>query len=272
MAWFWTRFSASNERSSLHALLLFHLFLVQLLKTLGLDSLVIFIRRAALYPRQSGTWSLSPWHLRCLRRLHFLYVFHQIGWVLTHASIGPRRLETLHHRILIDLPWYFSILWARWCILFLILIFIFYPVEPNSQIFGTVAYVIELFQNQLDLFREFACARSRSELNCLYKCALKLLIKLMSSFDFKHIITKRNQIGDSLHLQFLSTFKKRSYFPFLILSWKIFLVLRPRGYNLDILPENLGSFGHEPLCAQLNPAFGGIRDDENSPIIFWYLY
>lgn len=48
--------------------------------------------------------------------------------------------------------------------------------KSYSQILGAVTYVIELIQNQFDLFGELSSAWSRSELDGLYKCALKLLV------------------------------------------------------------------------------------------------
>lgn len=93
-----------------------------------------------------------------------------------------------------------------WLLLFWFTLGGLYAMESDRQVLGAVADVVELLENQLDLLREFASAGARSEFDGLDERTLKLLIKLMSCLDFKDIISKSNQIGDSLHFKLLLTF------------------------------------------------------------------
>lgn len=52
----------------------------------------------------------------------------------------------------------------------------FYAVESDGQVLGTMADVVELLKDQLDLLREFSSAGARSEFDGLDERALKLLV------------------------------------------------------------------------------------------------
>ena len=84
----------------------------------------------------------------------------------------------------------------------------------------------------------------------------------MRRFNLKHIISECHQISDSLHFKILGALQKCSDLPLLVLSRKFLFEPGPGGNDLYVLPKDLGSEGHEPLGAELDPTFCGVGDDQ----------
>ena len=82
----------------------------------------------------------------------------------------------------------------------------FYAVESDGQVLGTMADVVELLKDQLDLLREFSSAGARSEFDGLDERALKLLVKFVGCLDLKHIVSKSDQVSNGLHFKLFLTF------------------------------------------------------------------
>lgn len=141
------------------------------------------------------------------------------------------------------------------------------PVEPDCQILGRMADVVELLDDQLDLLAQLAGARVRSEFYRLDERALKLLVELVSSLDFEDVVTKGYDIGDRLHLQLLSALEEGSDLPLLVISRKRLLELGPGRDDLHVSAECFRCFRHEPLRAQLDPALCSVGDDQNFAVL-----
>jgi len=140
---------------------------------------------------------------------------------------------------------------------------VFDSVEPDGEVLGAVADVVELVQHELDLLGQLAGAGRRPELYGLDKRALELLVELVGGLDLEDVVAEGHDVGHRLHLQLLGRLEEGPDLPLLVLARQFLLELGPRRDDLDVALEYLGSERHEPLGAELDPALGRIRNDEH---------
>ena len=67
-----------------------------------------------------------------------------------------------------------------------------------------MANVVELLKNKFDLLCKLAGGWCGSKFDGFDEGALELLVKLVGCLDLENVVSKRYQIGYSLHLQLLS--------------------------------------------------------------------
>ena len=72
--------------------------------------------------------------------------------------------------------------------------------QPHRQVLRRVAYMVELFGDELDLLCQLARWRVLAELHSFNECVLKLTVEAVCCFYFKDIIAKSDDIRDSLQL------------------------------------------------------------------------
>lgn len=143
----------------------------------------------------------------------------------------------------------------------------FYAVESDCQVLGTMADMVELLKDQLDLLSKFSGAGARSKFDGLDERTLKLLVKFVGSLNLKHVVSKSYQVGDSLHFKLFLTFKESSDLPLLIFPGQFYFEFGTCRNNLNIVLDDLRSQGHKSLCTQFDPSGSCVCDDEDLAIL-----
>ena len=156
---------------------------------------------------------------------------------MTVAALLTRRPYTIKIFILRLSLWLWSLELLRHHNFILLRLFLVNSVKSNSQIFGSMANMVELIIDKFYLFSQLSSTRRRSEFDCFYKSIVvfKLLMKLMGRLNFENIIPESNNICYGLHFKFLSDFQKRSHFPFLVLFGVLIFKFWSSWYNFNIL-------------------------------------
>lgn len=165
------------------------------------------------------------------------------------------------------------LLLLRLCLWSICLRLAFYSMKPDGKILGCVANVIELIENEFDLFCELSCCWWGSEFDCLDEGVgiLELMVESMSCFYLKNIVSEGDDVRDRLHLQLLRNLQESTNLPFLVLSGILFFVFGTGRNDVDAAfsSEDIGRFGHELRGTQFNPALCSIRDDQHNSIFDW---
>lgn len=152
----------------------------------------------------------------------------------------------------------------------LILAVIFHSVQLDGQVLGLITNGSELADHKLHLFSQLTGGWLRAEFNSLYESIVgfELLMQLVRSLYLEHVVAERYNVRDGVHFKLLGHLEERPDFPLLVLFWEKMLELGARRDHLDLgLLQDAPRRGHEPLSADLDPAFSRVRDDQRETML-----
>lgn len=119
--------------------------------------------------------------------------------------------------------------------------------QSHSEVLWRVADEVELGEHQLDLLDEFTGARRLPELHSLDESRFKLVAEDVRGLNLEDVVTKGDQVRDSLRLHVSARLQKSLHLPLLVVTRVQFLVFSACRDDCHVALQCFVHFRQEPV-------------------------